>query len=153
MPGDLNSVTMHLSKTELVRVKSSDGLFELPMSIIYPTHFDPAKKYPVVINIYGGPNAGTVYDIWNRQFLNAQWWAKEGLIQVSMDNRSSGHFGKKGMNYIFRQLGKYETEDYMDCGRWLRMQTFVDSSKILYIWWKLWRIYDLYGPHLWCRRI
>ncbi|MFI5155656.1 MAG: DPP IV N-terminal domain-containing protein [Chitinophagales bacterium] len=119
-----------LSKTELVRVKSSDGLFELPMSIMYPLHFDPAKKYPVVINIYGGPNAGTVYDIWSRQFLNAQWWANEGLIQVSMDNRSSGHFGKKGMNYIFRQLGKYETEDYMDCGRWLRMQSFVDSSKI-----------------------
>ncbi len=119
-----------LSKTELVRVKSSDGIFELPMSIIYPLHFDPAKKYPVVINIYGGPNAGTVYDIWSRQFLNAQWWAKEGLIQVSMDNRSSGHFGKKGMNYIFRQLGKYETEDYMDCGRWLRAKSFVDSSKI-----------------------
>jgi dipeptidyl-peptidase-4 len=119
-----------LSKTELHYVKSADGSFNLPMTICYPVHFDPSKKYPVLINIYGGPNAGTVYDRWNNRFLNAQWWAKEGLIQVSMDNRSSGHFGKNGMNYIYRQLGKYEIEDYMDCGRWLRNQPFVDSSKI-----------------------
>ena len=119
-----------LSKTGLVYVKSADGLFNLPMTITYPHHFDPSKKYPVLISIYGGPNAGTVYDRWSRNFLNSQWWSKEGLIQVSMDNRSSGHFGKAGMNYIYRQLGKYEIEDYMDCGRWLRSQPFVDSSKI-----------------------
>lgn len=120
-----------LTKTELVRVKSSDGLFDLPMTIIYPLHFDPAKKYPVLISIYGGPNAGTVYDRWNgRGFLNSQWWGKEGLIQVAMDNRSSGHFGKAGMNYIHRRLGKYEIEDYMDCAHWLRSRSFIDSSKI-----------------------
>jgi len=119
-----------LAKTELVRVKSRDGLFELPMTITYPAHFDPAKKYPVLISIYGGPNAGTVYDRWSRGFLPSQWWAREGLIQVSMDNRSSGHFGKEGMNYIYRQLGKYEIEDYMDCTRWLRSQTFVDTSRV-----------------------
>ena len=118
------------SSSEILRVKSADGHFDLPMSIMYPIHFDKAKKYPVVISIYGGPNAGTVYDVWGRQFLNSQWWAKEGIIQVSMDNRSSGHFGKAGMNYIFRQLGKYEIEDYMDCAKWLRTQPFVDSAKI-----------------------
>jgi dipeptidyl-peptidase-4 len=58
------------------------------------------------------------------------WWAKEGMIQVAMDNRSSGHFGKFGMNYIFRQLGKFEIEDYMQCARWLRQKPFVDSTKI-----------------------
>jgi dipeptidyl-peptidase-4 len=119
-----------LSSSEIVRVKSADGQFNLPMSITYPIHFDRSKKYPVVISIYGGPNAGTVYDVWSRQFLNSQWWAREGAIQVSMDNRSSGHFGKVGMNYIFRQLGKYEIEDYMECAKWLRSQAFVDSSKI-----------------------
>ncbi|MFI5152140.1 MAG: DPP IV N-terminal domain-containing protein [Chitinophagales bacterium] len=120
-----------LAKTEMVRVKSADGQFDLPMTITYPLHFDPSKKYPVLISIYGGPGAGTVFDRWNnRGFLSSQWWAKEGLIQVTMDNRSSGHFGKEGMNYIFRQLGKYEIEDYMDCARWLRAKPFVDTSKI-----------------------
>jgi dipeptidyl-peptidase-4 len=95
----------NLSRTELVRVKSTDGLFNLPMTISYPLNFDPSKKYPVLINIYGGPNAGTVYDRWPRGFTRAQWWAKEGLILVSMDNRSSGHFGKAGMDFIYRRLG------------------------------------------------
>ena len=47
-----------------------------------------------------------------------------------MDNRSSGHFGKAGMNYIYRRLGKYEIEDYMDCARWLRTKSFTDTSKV-----------------------
>ncbi len=119
-----------LAKTELIRVKSSDGLFDLPMTVTYPLNFDPNKKYPVLISIYGGPNAGSVFDKWNRGFLREQWWAKEGLIQVSMDNRSSGHFGKEGMNYIYRQLGKYEIEDYMDCAKWLRKQSYVDTTKV-----------------------
>ncbi|WP_276480555.1 S9 family peptidase [Paraflavitalea pollutisoli] len=119
-----------IPKTELVRVKSGDGVFDLPVTITYPTNFDPNKKYPVLVSIYGGPNAGTVYDRWKPVGGATQWWAQEGLIQVAFDNRSSGHFGKKGLNYIHRQLGKWEIEDYMSCGKWLRQQSWVDSNKI-----------------------
>jgi dipeptidyl-peptidase 4 len=122
--------TYDLPKTELVRVKSADGLFDLPMTITYPVNFDPAKRYPVLVSVYGGPNAGTVYDTWKPAGTITSWWASEGLIQVAMDNRSSGHFGKRGMNYIYRQVGKYEMDDYMQCGRWLRQKSFVDSSRI-----------------------
>ena len=118
-----------LAKKELVRVKSADGLFDLPVLITYPINFDPNKKYPVLVSIYGGPNAGTVYDAW-RTSPAETWWAQEGLIQVSFDNRSSGHFGKKGMNYIHRQLGKYEIEDYMTCGRWIKQQSWADNKKL-----------------------
>ncbi len=119
----------NLPKKELVRVKSTDGLFDLPVLITYPINFDANKKYPVLVNIYGGPNAGTVYDSW--KFTPADgWWAQEGLVQVSFDNRSSGHFGKKGMNYIHRQLGKYEMEDYMACGRWIKQQPWADNKKL-----------------------
>lgn len=116
-------------RTEIIRVKSADGLFDLPVRITYPLNFDPNKKYPVLASIYGGPNAGTVYDQW-RASAQELWWAKEGLIQVAFDNRSSGHFGKKGMDFIHRQLGKYEIEDYMQCARWLRNQNWVDSNRI-----------------------
>jgi dipeptidyl-peptidase 4 len=119
-----------IPKTEIVRVKSEDGLFDLPVSITYPLNFDPSKRYPVLINIYGGPNAGTVYDRWKPVGGNTQWLAQEGMIQVAFDNRSSGHFGKKGLNYIHRQLGKYEIEDYMACGKWLRAKGFVDTNKV-----------------------
>lgn len=122
--------TYNFPRSELVRVKSADGLFDLPMTITYPLNYDHTRKYPVLINIYGGPNAGTVYDSWKLTDGPVAWWAKEGIVQVAMDNRSSGHFGKQGMNYIYRQLGKYEIEDYMQCARWLKTQTFIDSSKI-----------------------
>lgn len=122
--------TYDLPLTKLFKVKSSDGLFDLPVTITYPINFDSTKKYPVWITVYGGPNAGTVYDRWKPAGGLNQWWAQEGLIQVVMDNRSSGHFGKKGMNFIYRQMGKWETEDYMTCAKWLREQPWADASKI-----------------------
>ena len=120
----------NLPKTELKFAKSADGLFDLPVQITYPTNFDPNKKYPVLISVYGGPNAGTVYDRWKNMGGDTQWWAQEGLIQVSFDNRSSGHFGKNGLNYIHRQLGKFEIEDYMSCAKWLKQQPWVDGNRI-----------------------
>lgn len=118
-----------LPKKELVTVKSADGLFDLPVLITYPVNFDPNKKYPVLVSIYGGPNAGTVYNQWRLSGAEV-WWAQEGLVQVAFDNRSSGHFGKKGMNYIYHQLGKYEIEDFMACGRWLKQQPWVAPAKL-----------------------
>jgi dipeptidyl-peptidase-4 len=119
----------NLPKKEIIRVQSDDGLFDLPVSITYPINFDASKKYPVLVSIYGGPNAGTVYDTW-RLLPTDIWWAQEGLVQVAIDNRSSGHFGKKGMNYIHRQLGKYEIEDFMAAGKWLKKQSWMDTSKL-----------------------
>lgn len=120
----------NLPKTEIRRVKSADGQFDLPVAITYPVNFDPNKKYPVLVSIYGGPNAGTVYDTWRSVNGQSQWWAQEGIIQVAFDNRSSGHFGKKGLNQIHRQLGKHEIEDYMDCAKWMRQQPWVDTNKV-----------------------
>ena len=64
-----------LAKTTLNMVKTSDGLFDLPMAITYPLNFDPNKKYPVMIEVYGGPGLGTLHDRWSSD-LKAQWWAK-----------------------------------------------------------------------------
>jgi dipeptidyl-peptidase-4 len=99
------------------------------MTITLPLNYDPNKKYPVMISVYGGPNAGTVMDAW-RYNGTSQWWAKEGLIQVAMDHRASGHFGKTGQNYMFHDLGKWEMNDYIEMVKWLRNQSYVDPSKI-----------------------
>lgn len=116
-----------LAKTELFRVPTSDG-YNLPVVWTLPLNFDPNKKYPVLISIYGGPNAGTVSDSWRG--LNAQWWAMEGLIQVAMDHRASGHFGKEGVALMHRNLGKWEMHDYIEVAKWLRAKPFVDTTKI-----------------------
>ena len=117
-----------LAKTEIIRIVSEDGLFQLPIRITWPMNYDAGKKYPVMINIYGGPNAGTVRDGW--QFNGqSQWWAKEGLIQVAIDHRASGHFGKNGVNYMHRNLGKWEVKDWITIVKWLR-QNGADSSRV-----------------------
>jgi dipeptidyl-peptidase-4 len=52
----------NIAQTELIRVKSDDGLYDLPAMVTWPANMDPNKKYPVLISIYGGPNAGTVWN-------------------------------------------------------------------------------------------
>jgi dipeptidyl-peptidase-4 len=117
-----------MAKTEILRIPSEDGLFQLPIRITWPLNFDPAKQYPVMINIYGGPNAGTVRDGW--QFNGqTQWWAKEGLIQVAMDHRASGQFGKNGINYMHRNLGNWELKDWITIVKWLRTHG-ADSTRV-----------------------
>jgi len=119
---------IEIAKTEIIRIPSEDGLFQLPVRITWPLNYNSSASYPVMINIYGGPNAGTVRDGW--QFNGqTQWLAKEGLIQVSMDHRASGHFGKNGVNYMHRNLGKWELKDWITIVKWLR-QHGADSSRV-----------------------
>lgn len=119
----------NLAKTELIRVKSDDGLYELPMKVTWPLNMEPGKKYPVLISIYGGPNAGTVND--NFQLSgNQQWYAKEGLIQVSMDHRASGHFGKEGINYMYHNLGYWEMKDYSTMVKYLIANGSADPKRV-----------------------
>lgn len=118
-----------LAKTEVIRVKSDDGLYDLPMKVTWPLNFDKNKKYPVLISVYGGPNAGTVMDSWTISG-NQQFYAKEGLIQVAMDHRASGHFGKEGVNYMYHNLGYWEMKDYSTMVKWLIANGGADASKI-----------------------
>jgi len=121
-----------LAKTELIRIKSADGLFELPALVTWPKNMDPNKKYPLLVSIYGGPNAGTVMDSWSSN-PTKEAWAQEGLIQVAFDHRASGHFGKEGVNYMYRDLGHWEMEDYMTMAKWFIANGQADPTKIAMI--------------------
>ncbi len=118
-----------LATTELIRVLSDDSLYNLPMKITWPINMEKGKKYPVLISIYGGPNAGTVMDVWSLTGTQ-QWYAKEGLIQVAMDHRASGHFGKEGVNYMYHNLGYWEMKDYTTMAKWLIANGQADPTKI-----------------------
>ncbi len=119
----------NLAKTELIRVKSDDGLYDLPMKVTWPLNMDKSKKYPVLITIYGGPNAGSVMDTWGISG-NQQWYAKEGLIQVVMDHRASGHFGKEGVANMYHNLGYWEMKDYSTMVKWLIDYGSADAAKV-----------------------
>ena len=119
----------NFAKTELIRVKSDDGLFDLPATVTWPLNMDANKRYPVLINIYGGPNAGSVYDRWGFS-ATQQLYAKEGLIQIAMDHRASGHFGKEGVNYMHHNLGDWELKDYSTIVKHLISKGYADPKKI-----------------------
>ncbi len=115
-------------KAELVYIPTSDGLFKMPAVITYPLNFNPSSKYPVVFTIYGGPDSKNVSSRW--QGTNPSFYAQNGIITFSVDHRGSGHFGKKGLDYLHRSLGKWELLDYADAVQWLRQKPFVDPQKI-----------------------
>ncbi len=116
------------SKPEMVKIMTSDGLFNMPAIITYPVNFDTTKKYPVVFTIYGGPDSKNVTNRW--QGNSPSWFSQNGIITFSVDHRGSGQFGKKGLDYLYRSLGKWEILDYEDAVKWLRTKAYVDPARI-----------------------
>lgn len=118
----------NFGKTEMITIPTEDG-YQLPAVITYPTDFDVNKKYPVVMSIYGGPNAGTVTNTWKG--TAPQYWSNEGIIQIAVDHRASGQFGKEGVALMHRNLGKWEMKDYTTAAKWLKAKSYVDNKKLL----------------------
>lgn len=118
----------NLALPQMIWMQTPDG-FNLPATLTLPTNFDSTKQYPVLISIYGGPNAGSVSDNW-KGVGASQWLAKEGLIQITIDHRGAGHCGKKGLDYMHRNLGKWEMEDYIQWVKWLYTKPYVNQKKI-----------------------
>ncbi len=124
-----NFDSLDLPLPELIYITTPEG-FRLPGTITYPKNFDKSRRYPVIVNIYGGPNSTYVMDTWRAPSKNNLLWASEGVIQLSVDNRASGHCGKEGINYIHRNLGYYELQDYIYWAKYLISLPFVNPEKI-----------------------
>jgi dipeptidyl-peptidase 4 len=123
--GDFDNYELALA--EMLTISTADG-YALPAVMTRPFDFDPTHRYPVLISVYGGPGNATVFDGWKS--LSGQWLAREGVIQLSVDHRGSGHFGKAGAALMHRKLGTWEMNDYEEAVRWLRAQSWVDSTRI-----------------------
>ena len=114
---------------ELVYMTTSDG-FTLPGMIVYPKNFDSSKKYPVHVDIYGGPNTPLVRDRWVTPNASNQWYSDNGIIQITVDPRAAGHNGRAGLDMIYRQLTVWEVKDFCAWADWLKALPYVDGDKI-----------------------
>ena len=114
---------------ELVSMTTSDG-FTLPGMIVYPKNFDPTKKYPVHVDIYGGPNTPQVRDRWVTPNASNQWYSENGIIQITVDPRAAGHNGRAGLDMIYRQLTVWEVKDFCAWAEWLQALPYVKADKI-----------------------
>ncbi len=124
-----NYVASHAyAPKELSSLTTSDGQ-RLDISIIKPLNFDPTKKYPVVVDIYGGPGAQSVYNEWASGGWH-QWLAQEGYIVVGVNNRGSGGYGRDFEKIVYEQLGKYESLDFVEAAKYMASLPYVDGDRM-----------------------
>lgn len=124
----------NLSKKEFITFKGKET--ELNGWIIRPPNFDSSKKYPVYINIYGGPGSNMVSDSWGGvNFMYHQLLAQRGYIVVSVDPRGTMYRGTKFKKSTYLQLGKLETEDFIAVAQELQTYDFVDPTRIGIMGW------------------
>ena len=114
---------------KLVHITTDDG-FALPGMIVYPKNFDRSKKYPVHVDIYGGPDTPQVRDSWVTPNSSNQWYSDNEIIQITVDPRAGGHNGREGLDMIYRQLTVHEVKDFCDWAEWLQSLQYVRAEKI-----------------------
>jgi len=120
------------ARSEFGSLKNTTG-DTLYWRMIKPKDFDPAKKYPVIVNVYGGPHKQMVQKAWGD--LHWQVLARRGYIVFVLDNRGSPRRGKLFEDALYRRMGGPEVDDQLAGIRWLKEQPFVDPARVgVYGW-------------------
>lgn len=113
------------------KIKASDGKTDLYYRMVKPINFNPAKKYPVIVYVYGGPHAHNVDARWN---YGSRGWetymAQKGYLLFILDNRGSDNRGKEFEQVTFRNLGQEEMKDQMEGIKYLYTLSYVDKDRI-----------------------
>ena len=112
-------------------IKADDGVTDLYYRMVMPVGFDPNKKYPTVVYVYGGPHAHNVDARWH--YCSRSWetyMAQRGYLLYIMDNRGSENRGRDFEQATFRQLGQVEMRDQMQGVNFLRTLQYVDTARI-----------------------
>ena len=112
-------------------IKAADGQTDLYYRMVKPTGFDPQKKYPTVIYVYGGPHAHNVGASWH--YASRSWetyMAQKGYLLFILDNRGSENRGREFEQATFRQLGQIEMADQMKGVEFLKTLPYVDQERM-----------------------
>ncbi len=113
---------------QLMNFTTSDNV-KIDFSMIKPVPFDPARKYPVIFAVYGGPGSQEVYDRFNASTQD-QWLAQQGYIVVEVNNRGTNNYGSAFMKVVYKNLGKYESHDFAETAKYLATLPYVDPKRI-----------------------
>ena len=123
-----------LSKKEFMTLNMGD--YSLNAWMIKPVNFDPSKKYPVYITVYGGPGHNEVIDSWGgTNYMYHQLLAQKGYIVFSVDPRGTMYRGADFKKSTYLNLGKLETEDIIKSAQQLQKMSFIDPSRIGIMGW------------------
>ena len=121
----------NLGEVTISTIKAADGETDLYYRMIKPANFDPNKKYPAIVYVYGGPHAQLIH---NRWLGGARLWqyymAQQGYVMLTVDNRGSANRGLAFENVIHKKLGKHEVADQMQGIKMLKNLNYIDNERI-----------------------
>ena len=112
-------------------IKAADGNTDLYYRLVKPHDFDPSKKYPTIVYVYGGPHAHNVEAAWH--WYSRSWetyMAQKGYVLFILDNRGSENRGRDFEQATFRQLGQIEMQDQMKGVEFLKSLPYVDVNRL-----------------------
>lgn len=115
------------SVPQIGTIKAEDGK-EMYYSLLLPPDFDKTKKYPVILEVYGGPGAQLVTHSWKK--LLDQFYVQSGYILFRLDNRGSASRGKAFEDVLYRSMGQVEVKDQLLGVKFLKKLPYVDSERI-----------------------
>ena len=112
-------------------IKAADGVTDLYYRMVKPVNFDPNKKYPTVVYVYGGPGIRNVTASWH--YASRGWetyMAQKGYLLFILDNRGSCDRGRDFEQATFRHLGVEEMKDQMKGVEYLKSLAYVDTTRM-----------------------
>ncbi len=120
-----------IGTAEIGTIKAADNQTDLYYRLIKPSDFDPAKKYPVLVYVYGGPHAQMITDSWlDGANLWMYWLAEQDYLVFTVDNRGSSNRGFEFESVIHRKVGDNEIDDQIKGVEFLKSLPYVDSKRL-----------------------
>jgi len=125
-----------MGTAEIKTIKSADGTTDLYTRLIKPSNFDPTKKYPVLVYLYGGPHAQMITNSYlDGANLWMYWMAEQGYLVFTIDNRGSDNRGFAFESVIHGRLGVNEIDDQMKGVDYLKSLPYVDGNRLAIYGW------------------
>lgn len=115
-----------LKKVEMFTFKSADGVTELHGMLQFPSDFNPNKKYPVIINIYGGPETNSA----SENFSTPTSLTEYGFLVASFDARNAAGRGKKFMDPFYGHMCIVEMDDFAAGMKSLWNRPYVNKERV-----------------------
>ncbi|MEK8179617.1 DPP IV N-terminal domain-containing protein [Flavobacterium buctense] len=120
-----------IGSAEIKTIKAADGTTDLYTRLIKPSNFDPTKKYPVLVYVYGGPHAQMITNSYlDGANLWMYWMAEQGYLVFTVDNRGSDNRGFAFESIIHGNLGTNEMDDQLKGVDYLKSLPYVDGNRL-----------------------
>ena len=115
-------------RAEQFTYKSSDGKTTLYGLISFPSNFDPSKKYPTLIPVYGGPASGS--NVPTENFAPPVPNTEYGFLVVNLSSRAAPGMGRRTLDAIYMKLGITEMDDMAEGIKALAAKPYFDKARV-----------------------